>query len=62
MAAYRRLTASARLTCYHPLRGLRSPSCDEHGTRFEFECYDVGHLYHLAHFLERGLVKPPLYV
>ena len=30
------------------------------GTRFEFECYDVGHLYNLAHFLERGLVKPPL--
>src|SRR6185437_11875554 len=33
-----------------------------HGTRFEFECYDVGHLYTLAHFLERGLVKPPLFV
>ncbi|HTW25576.1 MAG TPA: 3-keto-5-aminohexanoate cleavage protein [Acetobacteraceae bacterium] len=34
----------------------------EAGTRFEFECYDVGHLYTLAHFLERGLVKPPLFV
>jgi uncharacterized protein (DUF849 family) len=32
------------------------------GTRFEFECYDVGQLYTLAHFLGRGLVKPPLYV
>jgi uncharacterized protein (DUF849 family) len=32
------------------------------GTRFEFECYDVGHLYNLAHFLDRGLVKPPLFV
>jgi uncharacterized protein (DUF849 family) len=32
------------------------------GTRFEFECYDVGHLYTLAHFLDRGLVKPPLFV
>ena len=32
------------------------------GTRFEFECYDVGHLYTLAHFLERGLVRPPLFV
>jgi len=32
------------------------------GTRFEFECYDVGHLYNLAHFLERKLVKPPLFV
>jgi uncharacterized protein (DUF849 family) len=32
------------------------------GTKFEFECYDIGHLYTLAHFLERGLVKPPLFV
>ena len=32
------------------------------GTRFEFECYDVGHLYNLAHLLERKLVKPPLFV
>jgi uncharacterized protein (DUF849 family) len=35
---------------------------DDCGTRFEFECYDIGHLYTLAHFLERGLVKPPLFV
>jgi len=32
------------------------------GTRFEFECYDISHLYNLSHFLERGLVKPPLFV
>ncbi len=32
------------------------------GARFEFECYDVGHLYTLAHFLERKLVKPPLFI
>lgn len=32
------------------------------GTRFEFECYDVGHLYNLAHCLERGYVQPPLFV
>ena len=32
------------------------------GTRFEFECYDVGHLYNLAHFLDRGLLKPPLFI
>ena len=32
------------------------------GTRFEFECYDVGPLYNLAHFLDRGLVRPPLFV
>jgi uncharacterized protein (DUF849 family) len=34
----------------------------EAGTRFEFECYDVGHLYNLSHFLDRGLVQPPLFV
>jgi len=32
------------------------------GTRFEFECYDVGHLYNLAHFVDRGLIKPPFFV
>jgi uncharacterized protein (DUF849 family) len=35
---------------------------DEHGTRFEHECYDVGHLYNLAHFVDRGTVKPPFFV
>ena len=34
----------------------------ERGTRFEHECYDVGHLYSLAHFLDRGLVKPGFFV
>ncbi|MEX6507557.1 3-keto-5-aminohexanoate cleavage protein [Jiella sp. M17.18] len=37
-------------------------TCSGNGTRFEFECYDIGHLYTLAHFLDRGLVKPPLFV
>jgi uncharacterized protein (DUF849 family) len=32
------------------------------GTRFEFECYDVGHLYSLAHFRDRGLVKGPIFL
>ena len=32
------------------------------GTRFECECYDVGHLYTLAHFLDRKLLEPPLFV
>jgi uncharacterized protein (DUF849 family) len=34
----------------------------DHGTKFEFECYDVSHLYTLAHFLDRKLVTPPLFV
>ncbi len=34
----------------------------ENGTRFEFECYDISHLYNLAHFLDRGLVSGPLFV
>lgn len=37
-------------------------SCADNNTRFEFECYDISHLYNLAYFLERGLVKPPLFV
>jgi uncharacterized protein (DUF849 family) len=37
-------------------------TCGANGTRFEFECYDISHLYNLAHFLDRGLVKPPLFV
>jgi uncharacterized protein (DUF849 family) len=32
------------------------------GTRFEFECYDVGHLYTLAHFADRGVVTPPFWI
>ncbi|UUT36471.1 3-keto-5-aminohexanoate cleavage protein [Microbacterium elymi] len=32
------------------------------GTRFEYECYDIGHLYSLAHFAEKGLAKPPLLI
>lgn len=35
---------------------------EEHGTKFEHECYDVGHLYNLAHFVDRGLVKGPFFV
>ena len=37
-------------------------ACSDNGTRFEFECYDIAHLYNLAHFLDRGIVKPPLFV
>jgi uncharacterized protein (DUF849 family) len=37
-------------------------TCAGGNTRFEFECYDIAHLYNLAHFLDRGLVKPPLFV
>jgi uncharacterized protein (DUF849 family) len=37
-------------------------TCYGNDTRFEFECYDIAHLYNLKHFLDRGLVKPPLFV
>jgi uncharacterized protein (DUF849 family) len=37
-------------------------SLSSSGTRFEFECYDTSHLYNLASFLERGLVRPPLFI
>ncbi|MEV4051920.1 3-keto-5-aminohexanoate cleavage protein [Amycolatopsis sp. NPDC049688] len=41
----------------HTLRTL-----GEYGTRFEYECYDIGHLYSLAYFAELGLAKPPLLI
>ena len=34
----------------------------DNGTRFEFECYDISHLYTLAHFVDRGLAKAPLFI
>jgi uncharacterized protein (DUF849 family) len=37
-------------------------TCAENGTRFEIECYDIGHLYTLAHFADRGVVKPPFFI
>ncbi|HEX6345195.1 3-keto-5-aminohexanoate cleavage protein [Umezawaea sp.] len=42
----------------HALRELG----ERGGTRFEYECYDIGHLYTLAHFADRGLAKPPFLV
>ena len=37
-------------------------TCAENATRFEIECYDIGHLYTLTHFLDRGLIRPPVFV
>jgi uncharacterized protein (DUF849 family) len=34
----------------------------DHGTRFEHECYDIGHLYNLAHFVDKGIAKPPFFI
>lgn len=47
---------------FSDIRSVLSSLGDAHGTRFEFECYDVGHLYNLAHFVEEGLVKGPLFL
>ncbi|MGY4403684.1 3-keto-5-aminohexanoate cleavage protein [Bradyrhizobium sp. USDA 3315] len=37
-------------------------TCYANNTRFEFECYDIAHLYNVKHFVERGLIKPPFFV
>ena len=37
-------------------------SCSDNGTKFEFECYDTAHLYNLAHFVDRKLIKPPFFI
>ena len=41
-------------------RGLRE--LGDHGTRFEFECYEIGHLHNLAWFADKGIAKPPFFV
>jgi uncharacterized protein (DUF849 family) len=37
-------------------------ACAKNNTRFEFECYDIGHLYNFAYFVNRGAVKPPFFI
>ena len=37
-------------------------TCNGNGTRFEIECYDIGHLYNAAHFVDKGLLKPPFLI
>ncbi len=44
------------------MKSVLSRLGDTHGTRFEFECYDVGHLYNLAHLVDEGLVKGQLFL
>ena len=47
---------------FRDIEGIVGTMGRGHGTRFEFECYDVGHLYNLAYLLERKVVEPPLFV
>lgn len=35
---------------------------EAHGTKFEFECYDLSHLYNIKWFIDQGLIKPPFFV
>ena len=37
-------------------------ACAENNTRFELECYDIGHLYNLAHFADKGIIEPPFFI
>lgn len=46
---------------FRDIRNILSEFRD-YGTRFEFECYDVGHLHNLAHFVDMGLVNPPFFI
>ena len=58
----RRLATSASSRTRSRTSPTSCESCADNGTRFEIECYDIGHLYTAAHFLDRGLVKPPLFI
>ena len=59
------LEASDDLVFKNTPRDIERILCDlgqELGARFEFECYDVGHLYMLRHFADRGLIEPPFFI
>ncbi len=47
---------------FQDIEGIVAQLGQAHGTKFEFECYDIGHLYSLAHLLERKIVEPPVFV
>ncbi|TVR10332.1 MAG: 3-keto-5-aminohexanoate cleavage protein [Salinarimonadaceae bacterium] len=47
---------------FKDIEGVMKHLGDGCGSKFEFECYDVGHLYNLAYFAEQGLVKPPYFI
>lgn len=47
---------------FRDIRYILETLGEGHGTKFEFECYDVGHLYNLAYFVEKGLVKAPFLI
>lgn len=47
---------------FKQIRRIMTELGDGYGTRFEFECYDVSHLYNLAYFVDQGLVKPPFFI
>ena len=58
------IAASKRFIFRNTFEDIEQNYCllAEHGTRFEHECYDIGHLYNLAHFLDRGIAKPPFFI
>jgi len=47
---------------FRDIRHILQTLGEGHGTKFECECYDIGHLYNLAHFVDAGLIKPPFLV
>lgn len=47
---------------FRDIRYITEALGKEHGVRFELECYDVGHLYNLAHVIDQGWLKPPFFV
>lgn len=44
------------------IAGILTRMGQERGARFEFECYDIGHLYMLRHFVDRGMVQAPIFI
>ena len=61
-SAYLQATEDIFRNTFRDIRYILETLGKTHGTRFEFECYDIGHLYNLAYFVEQGLVKPPFLI
>src|ERR1044072_8333127 len=58
------LEGSRDRICKNTLQDIENilTTCANNNTRFEIECYDIGHLYTLCHFVDRGLVTPPSFI
>ena len=56
------VTLSYSFSVLKPIQKVIEKLGGDHGTKFEFECYDLGHLYNVKWFVDKGLIKPPFFI